>query len=122
VPATRYPRARTIADASAAAPLIPLPFRTRTPVFERGSIRAAWAGAAGFGLALCFAGAEACLVSRAACAAAAWTCGASERPSSTSPRITSAISSIAATPEATSVALRQGRTSSICGAGESTGA
>ena len=122
MPATRYPRARTIPAASAAAPLTPLPFRTRTPVFERGRIRAAWAGRSGFGVASCFAGAAACFVSRAACAAAAWTCGASERPSSATARITSAISSTAATPEATSVAVRQGRTSSICGAGESTGA
>src|SRR5581483_6082015 len=101
---------------------MPLPLRTSTFVCARASLITercgrAGGGAVSFGAGSCFAAAG---FAAADFRAPPWTCGATWRPIRTSPATTSSTSSTAAIPLATSVAVRHGRTSSVCARGCST--
>src|SRR5438874_722604 len=95
-----YPRARIVVASDAAAPARPFPFRTTTRVLARGNNvwrTGFWVVLAKLGLVFS-AGLELCL--------------ATEWPSTTVPATINRSSSTAATPLATTAAVRQGRTAS----------
>src|SRR5438874_11358082 len=95
-----YPRARIVVASDAAAPARPFPFRTTTRVLARGNNvwrTGFWVVLAKLGLVFS-AGLELCL--------------ATEWPSTTVPATINRSSSTAATPLATTAAVRHGRTAS----------